>query len=169
MRISLFLLGFIVFLPVSVQAQDSADVRPRYYNAPTNVGAGGASPIMLRQMVRGQTTRPSGISGTGSYYGGQNARPYGTQANNFSLSLSPSEVRARQAQRDAEIRAMEQQKELAAKNGKYNTQQQTDTYLQQFQSEEKKSARKTTTYKKRYIYNRPSTLETPKRVFNSVY
>ena len=182
MRILLFLLSFLVLFPAVSIAQEEQTTKKRYYNSPNTSGGGGIyvspttstsarnrAPIPLNQILRGKSSTVSYRPST-SFYGGANARPYGS-GNDFSLALTPQDVRAREAARAKEVKAMERRNAReAAKRG--TLADQDAAYLASFSAvpeEEEAKKRRASSSQPIKVYRKKSDLEKPKRIFNSVY
>ncbi len=170
--ISLLVLG--TFVSYGVFAQSSDNSGRTIYNR-TNMNANDSQlyvssgsnyrsrgPLSIRQMLEGKTDAANGSQ----YYGGSNMRPYGADDNNYSLSLSPSEVGAARARRDEWARQREkenmrmmQEDDLFATNAApFNKKQLKKTGIKPYQSRGRRVYRKKT-----------PDLEKPKKVFNSIY
>lgn len=122
-------------------------------------------PISLKQMLSGKKDAATGSSS--GYYGGRNSRPYGMDNNSRSLSLSPSEIQASRAKRDAFARAQEKESLRQIQTAQaVGVQGQTKDFLNKFQSgsSQKKSGKVRSIYKK----TRKQDFDMPSKVFNSV-
>lgn len=175
MRLFLTVLLVSLAFPVTAMAQTDDSGRKVYnrgagygtkiYNSP-NSSYGTRGPLSLKQMLEGKSDAADGSKN--SYYGGSNFRPYGTDNNNYSLSLSPDEIRASRARRDAlaQQRERENQRSLL-QNAQYDdVESQTNGYLNRFQSGAVRAPANLS--KKKRFKQRKRGFEMPKKVFNSI-
>ncbi len=178
MRLFLTVLLISLMVPVAGMAQQSDDSGrtiynrslsgngARLYNAP-NSSYGTRGPISLRQMLAGKENAANGSKN--SYYGGSNFRPYGTDNNNYSLSLSPDQIRASRARRDAfaQQRERENMKTLQQTAQLDGVEGQTNNFLNKFQSRAVRAP--ANLGRKDRFKQRKKGFEMPKKVFNSIY
>lgn len=175
MRLFLILL-LTILLPVApVLAQDSNGSRtifnrsqgtasPNLFNSP-NTASGTRGPLSLRQMLQGKDNAANGS--VNSYYGGSNFRPHGVDNNSYSLSLSPEEIKASRARRDALAQRQERESlDNLQTAGLDDIQGQTAGFLNKFQGQGDATA--VTPQKRKRFKKRDSGFEIPKKVFNSI-
>lgn len=141
------------------------------YNTGTVSSYSTGGPIALNQLLRGNN---AAANGSRQYaYSGQ--QTFG--AKDYSLSLSPDQVRANRARQEANYQRQQrelqqqarQQERLAAQSASQNSVQgQTNQFLNQFQSPNAQAIQTSSGASQRRVVRRPSGFETPKKVFNSV-
>ena len=178
MRLFLIILFACTFFAVDAFAQ-SNDVSGRtYYNSRVQTNsdtplynASGSSyyskgPISIKQMLEGKGS--DAADGTRTF---NSASPYGGDRNNYSLSLSPAEVRASRARRAAESQRAERENQRRSQQTAQAgyAQDEADNYLGRFQTTGNPST--TAVSGKRRVFRKKKTLdlEIPKKVFNSIY
>lgn len=139
------------------------------YNSPSGGYSIGGAPLALNQILQGRDGAADG-GRSSAYYGGYNNRPFGMDNNNYSMGLSPSEIRASRAARDRAAQQYEKENmsNLAETANIGATQQQAQQLMQQFQSPASERIYAPSTQRRIY-QKRESGFETPKRVFNSIY
>lgn len=167
MRFFMYMAFFIGFLPLSAMAQtyyiapSGASSAGTIYNAPSG-GYVSSAPINLKGMIRGSSTKS-----TGSSY---NNTTYGRNRAHYSLALSPQEVEQYQRNRIREQEKREQERQARTQQAVYDTQKETQGYLNKLQSSDKSSEKKAEPRKKVLYYNQGrEPLAIPKRVFNTPY
>lgn len=96
-----------LFFTVSLILWASTAHAQSIYNKPNNDYQTGG-PLSLNQLMRGNENAATGARNV-RYYGGQNFRPYGLDNDNFSLNLTPEQVRANRAERDRLAQQREQE------------------------------------------------------------
>lgn len=174
MRIFFTVLLVSFILPCAAYAQTTDDEsKRRYYNSQGQYGAqiynspstSSRGPLSLKQLLQGRENAADG-SRAASYYGGYNNRPYGVDNNSYSLALSPDEIRATRARRDALARQQEREalNDLNRQASALYVEDETDAYLETFQSNQPIRRR---TKAKPYD-PREKGFEMPPKVFNSV-
>lgn len=175
MRLFFAVLILLTVVPLAVWAQSDGETSRRYYNTQTDAGAKlynspttySRGPLSLKQMLEGRDNAATGSQN--SYYGGSNYRPYGIDNSSNSLALSPEEVQASRARRDALAQQMEHENmRLLEQQANANIlEEQTGEYLSTFQPVPEQQG--TTQPKIRPIYRkREKGFEMPEKVFNSV-
>ena len=172
----LFILSLVLIVPlapVMAQQDERNNDRTIYNRSQTTaspnlyISPGGPSgtrgPLSLRQMLQGKSDAANGS--VNSYYGGRNFRPYGIDNNSYSLSLSPQEIKASRARRDA----LAQQRERETLNDieTADIQGQTAGFLSQFQNQDSNGTVAAPQQRRRY-QKRESGFEIPRKVFNSI-
>lgn len=136
----------------------------KLYNAPGSY-YNSQGPLSIKQMLRG---KGDAADGNRSSYNRSRYTPYsmGSNSGNYSLALSPDEVRANRARLDAMARKRNIELERR-KNQENNLYTQTNSYLNRFQSNQTSSA--THVKATRAIYRKQKKeFEIPKKVFNSI-
>lgn len=173
---ALLLASFIFPCTAHAQTADEESKR-RYYNSQgqynaqiyNSPGTSTRGPLSLKQLLQGRENAADGSKS--SYYGGYNNRPYGVDNNNYSLSLSPDEIRATRARRNAlaQQRERESTSDLNKQASALYMEDETDAYLNTFQSDRTNTRRTTTQRPTQSRGNRrDGGFEIPPKVFNSV-
>lgn len=177
MRLFLTVLLMSLAFPVAVIAQERDESGRTYYDRGTGYGAriynapnssyGTRGPLSLRQMLQGKTDAANGSKN--SYYGDSNFRPHGVDNNNYSLSLSPDEIRASRARRDSLARQRERENANALQQTAQfdDVEDQTNGFLNKFQSGNVRAPANLS--RKNRFKQRKNGFEMPKKVFNSIY
>ena len=171
------LLSFMMFLPLSpvmAQQDERSSSRVIYNSSQSSGGAnifnspssssGTRGPLSLRQMLQGKSNAANGS--VNSYYGGSNYRPYGVDNNSYSLSLSPQEIKASRARRDALAQRQERQSLNSLETA--DIQGQTAGFLNQFQGQGNATGQTAAPQQQRRYKKRESGFEIPRKVFNSI-
>lgn len=172
----LFILSLMVIVPLApamaqqdergsgrtIYNRSQTTASPNLYNSPGGP-SGTRGPLSLRQMLQGKNDAANGS--VNSYYGGSNFRPYGIDNNSYSLSLSPQEIKASRARRDA--LAQQRERESLQDIETADIQGQTAGFLNQFQGQNATGATAAPQQRRRFR-KRESGFEMPRKVFNSI-
>lgn len=180
MRVFFTLLLVAFIIPCAAQAQTANEnEKRRYFNSQgqynsqiyNSPGSSSRGPLSLKQLLQGKENAANG-SRSSSYYGGYNNRPYGVDNSNYSLSLSPNEIRAARQKRNAlaQQRERESSNDLNKQASALYMEEETNTYLETFQSNKPNTTRRTNTRSQgqRPAQTREDRFEMPPKVFNSV-
>ena len=172
-RYFIVILIVLWFPPFSVSAQtlynsSGNGSSSALYNSPGLYSDNRGGPLSLKQLLQGNQNATLGAKDS-SYYGRGNFRPYGIDNNNYSLSLTPQQIRESRARRDAIAQQRERESLASIERAEFiPIEGESNQGLNSFQRGTGATATGRRQIKSKYK-QRDNNFEMPKKVFNSIY